>query len=281
VPVEPYINAESALARRLEEQGRWAEAVHHWRRVEAISPNAQVAGPEIKRLNQLISKKKAKFLEKGEAERVKGNTKSARRYFLKVLALDGSDGTARRQLMQFERSQALNSQSHKDEAALMAQMTQRISGNPPLTLEQFEGRAQVALASKNYPELLKISDAFLEVRPRHKAALKYKYQASVILAEQHRLKRQLSTAIGLIDSAQSIQVNGLKVSPVKANAIRAALAVDLDLEGRRLQNTDIDKAIEHWTKALSYQPNMSRTKQRLVRAKKMRDRLRMITSPGN
>lgn len=281
VPVEPFVAAKSILARSLEVQGRLAEAKYHWRLAASVSSNDGDAASEVLRLGKIIDKRKTAFLKKAEAARAKGETESARRYFLKVLALDGADNIALSRMVEFERIQALAKQNDKDESALFANMMRQPGTRPVATQTEFLNAAKANMDRRDYAAVLASSEEFLETRPRSQVALRYKYLASVALADESRKAGRLIEAVDFFDAAQHIRTIGIEVPAKRSENVQARLAVDLDNEGQRLLHSDLDRAIDLWIKALSYNPNLPQTRERLEKAKKMRERLHLIARPAD
>lgn len=280
VSAAPFAAAKSNRARSLEAEGRLAEARYHWKLVAAVSPSDGSAASEVERLGKAINARKSATLKRGEAAWAKGKTNRARRYFLKVLALDGADAVARRRLVEIERRRALNNQDNKDEAVLLAYMAKQPNRRKVVTQSEFLLNAKTYLDRGDYVAVFDSSETFLETRPRSKIARKYKYLACVALADESRKSGRFTKAVFFLDTARGIRRSGIDAPSKQLDQTQALLARALDKEGRRLFNSDLDRTIELWTKALTYDPNLIRTQERLDKATKMRDRLKSIKKPA-
>jgi hypothetical protein len=102
-------------ARTLETKGALADARLRWRYVAALSPNDAEASAEIQRLAGVIRERRDALVRQGEAVMKAGRAAQARTFYLKALALDGTDARARGALADMDQRAMLAFQEKKDQ----------------------------------------------------------------------------------------------------------------------------------------------------------------------
>jgi len=118
-----FIAQQRAEARRLDASGMLAGARQHWRYVLALAPDDAEASQQIARLDTAIKTRRDAALAQGEAAMMRGRTAEAQTAFLRVLALDGANDSARRRLIELETRAAFARQDRKDARARSARNT--------------------------------------------------------------------------------------------------------------------------------------------------------------
>lgn len=102
-------------ARAFEAKGALADARLHWHYVAAVSPNDPEAAAEIRRLTGVIAERRDALVRQGEAAMKAGRAAQARTFYLKALALDGTDARARGALADMDVRGMLAFQEKKDQ----------------------------------------------------------------------------------------------------------------------------------------------------------------------
>lgn len=102
-------------ARALEAKGALAEARLRWRYVAALSPNDPEAAAAIEHLTGVIRDRRDALVRQGDAALKAGRTAQARTFYLKALALDGTDSRARGSLAEMDLRAMLANQEKKDQ----------------------------------------------------------------------------------------------------------------------------------------------------------------------
>jgi Flp pilus assembly protein TadD len=102
-------------AHTLEAKGALADARLRWRYVAALSPNDAEAASEIARLNGVIRDRRDALVRQGDAALKAGRAVQARTFYLKALALDGTDARARGGLADMDGRLLLANQEKKDQ----------------------------------------------------------------------------------------------------------------------------------------------------------------------
>jgi hypothetical protein len=110
-----FVAQSRTQARDLEAKGALADARLHWRYVATLAPADAEAAAEIARLTRTIADRRDALVRQGEAALKAGRTTQARTFYLKALALDGSDARARGGLAEMDVRAMLANQDKKDQ----------------------------------------------------------------------------------------------------------------------------------------------------------------------
>ncbi|HTI86675.1 MAG TPA: hypothetical protein VL966_08725 [Alphaproteobacteria bacterium] len=133
-------------ARTLEAKGALADARLRWRYVAALSSNDTEATGEIVRLTNLIRDRRDALVRQGDAALKAGRPAQARTFYLKALALDGTDARARSGLADMDVRVLLANQEkkdQKDQKAMSEYMAQIHDAQAPDAARDAQARAPV------------------------------------------------------------------------------------------------------------------------------------------
>lgn len=270
-----FVSGKKQLARDLELKGKLVEARREWRYVSAADPKDEESRTRIAELTETIDARKDEYLKEGDAALARGQNKQAQAAFLKLLALDPGDEAAVARLRKIDRTVALANQGKKDKDA-MTDYRATVAREQD-TSEEFEAQVNVPLKKGDYRKVIDISDQFLKRNPGNKSAAGYRKSAYVNLIDESRAKGRYREALTYLDTVSEVAEDDEKPAlQEKSKAVRLELAGQLYSAGLAVMNTNLPKAVEQLTEAVSLDPENWRYKQSLNQARKMQENLERI-----
>lgn len=271
-----FVSAKQRRARALEANGRLAEALMEWRYVSAVAPGDDAARRKILRLKRVIGERAAAYLRRADAAWRKNRKREARLFYLKVLALDGTNRRALRRLRELERAIVLAGQMRKDEAALAEYRAKAAPRSAPKTSGSApQKKMATVLRSRNHRK----ASAPVKQRPadpKVDSPTQRLLRARIAKAREIQASGDIRRALKDLEAVS--EMPGAKEAGVDdmVRRMRKKIAAQLYAEGLKQMNSNLDRAVELLTESLNFDPRHLGAHRRLAQAKRMRDSLKSI-----
>lgn len=269
-PQPPAPNREK-LAALYMEQGRYADALLQWKILQTLHPDDERYERQVEQTKEHIDKLAGQRYRLGIAALEKGDIPGARHELLATLALDPTHTAALENLRRTEFDRVWRIQTAKLEKLKTAE-----DRKAPNVGEQersyFELGTQM-LREGDYPGAVREIQKYLNSYPNDVHAKKLISEAYAKLAAQQQRQGLLHNALGNIEQAK--RFNATSNSKTEKD-VRSALANDYYEKGLRTLRHDLKVAIEMFNKALEYNPQHAKAREKLTDAQRMQKKLEEI-----
>lgn len=275
--LDRFVSLRSRAAKKLEANGDLAAALMEWRYVNAVAPMDATARKKIASLERVISRRAAAYLERADAAWRKNRRREARLFYLKVLALHGTNSRALSRLRDLERATVMAGQAKKDEAALAEY---RAKAAPRFTSKSngsASGRKMATvLPSRNHHKANVPATERLPARPKANARAQRLLNAKISEARQIQASGDYRLALKELEAAS--RMPGAKEAGVDGmvTQMRKKIAAQLYADGLKQMNLNLNRAVELLSEAVKFDPQHLGAHRRLAQAKRMRDSLNSL-----
>ena len=269
----------SPIAKSMENKQRYAEALTQWKILHIAYPNDEIVNDNIDRLEFLISDRIIEQLGILDKAKSAGNDKLERKAYLKILALDPNNKVAMQELRKFEWQFAIEEASSKTanikKYFVKSQEKARIS----IQLSKYLEQGEQLTRDQKYKGLLLLADKFQVSYPTHSKPNDYRVLAYTQLGESQQQQKRPEEAIEYYQQALSVAAIKNKRLPEiqnKKDELSKLIANRYLNIANKVFRTDLDEAIKNFELSLKYQPNNTKARQLMQRAKKIRHNLMKI-----
>lgn len=263
------------LAKKLEDEKRFAEALIQWRVLQTASPYDVSINAQISRVELVISDRLLSLF--GQLDETKStDEKQKRKIYLKILALTPNNSIAMEELREYEWQNALEKAVTKTETIKKYFAETQIKAEKSIKLSNFLNQGEQLSQDREYNSLLKLAEKFKVAFPESEKPTEFRLLAYTELAEKSLRNKDVKTAITFFDKAIEVDKKQNKLLQTKNDRLKSKLSKKYMTLGLQAFKKDLDKAIDMFTLSLKYQPNNSAARQQLQRATIVRDNLNKI-----
>jgi tetratricopeptide (TPR) repeat protein len=269
----------SPVAKSLENQQRFAEALTQWKILHIAYPKDEMVNDHIRRLEFLISDRVIEQLGILDKAKKAGNQKLERVVYLKILALEPSNDIAREELRKFEWQFAIEEASSKTANIKKYFVESQEEAKISIQLTKYLEQGEQFTHDKKYKRLLQLADKFEGSYPTHGQPNDYRILAYTKLGESQQQQKRPEEAIEYYQQAiktAALDNKKLPVTQKKIDNLSESIADKYFNLANKVFKTNLDEAIEYFELSLKYQPNNTKARQLMQRAIKIRHNLMKI-----
>ncbi len=274
----PFVQSQKEQARKLQQQGRLAEALAFWRStLPAGKPDTETR-QAIAQLEKQISASVRDLGAQAKAAYASGNRSRGDYLALKMLALQPGEPRAREWLVASTRIKAQQQASEKASDAYEAAPVSPGSEGPAQTAStapvSTSGELRKLHTAKDYNGVIALADT-LKPAPDSGDALLVR-SAHVALGEQTLSRGDSEAAIGHFRGAMKAHPQANDPLRQRIAEVAQSASDEWYRKGRKALNTDIDAAIAAFESALALKPDHAAAKSALKRAQTLKRNLERI-----
>lgn len=269
--VDRFVAERVQLARSLEYQGDLRGALEQWRIVHTVSPSDENAAGKVHTLAAL-TKQRSEAARRDAAALLKaGDPKAARGRLLASLVFDPDDEATLGRLREIElatlrRRQAVRLRRYGDRQVERAMHASTLAEGKDRQLARVF-REAVALFERG--ELKRAESAledYLAARPRDEKARRYAAQVQHMLAGAHGKNGEYREALQRLEASRDYDDSAALKLEEEIRLVRGKLAEQLYSQGVRISGENLQRAIDYWQMALTYDQGHARARLRLREA---------------
>lgn len=264
------------IAKSLENKQRFAEALTQWKILQIAYPNDKIVNEHILRLEFLISDRVIEQLGILDKAKSAGNEKLERKVYLKILALNPNNKIAMQRLRKFEWQFAIEEASSKTANIKKYFVESQQEAKISIQLTKFLEQGEQFTHDKKYKGLLLLADKFEKSYPTHPRPNDYRILAYTKLGESKQKQKRPEEAIEYYEDAITVAaLKGKRLPSIrnKKDELSEVIASRYFNIANKVFRTDLDEAIKNFELSLKYQPNNTKARQLMQRAKKIRHNL--------
>lgn len=264
------------LAKKLENEKKFAEALIQWKILQTVSPNDTSITDQVSRVEQVISGRLISLFEQLDETKNSANEEQRRKIYLKILALTPNNSIAIEELRAYEWQYALEKADTKTQSIKEYFVETQVKAERSIKLSNFLKQGEQFSHDKKYNALLLLAEKFEVAYPKSEKPSEFRLLAYTKLGERSLRKKDIKMAISLFDKAILFDKNQSELLREKNEYLRAQLSQDYLNLGLKAFKKDLDKAIVMFKLSLKYQPNNTAAHQQLQRTTVVRDNLNKI-----
>lgn len=302
IPTESInIGHRKALAQEYFQQQDYHAAMTQWKVLRAIDPKNPEYVNRIRVLEALVKRRIKLYLKQGKEQLLEDDLPAAEKSLLKALALDPNNYFALKMMRQIEAKRVQRVQMAKTKRLLRKQKAkfaaeqkrrEKLEQNKRVT-EESEITAKAAVNSQEavYLDMGKVlfkqgdwSGAIREIN-KFLSSNESTQEIRSILKQSHINMSQLFETRGhwdpaiqhlndAIDNTETPQE--LADLKRKRTTLKTKAAEDYYIEGVKIYRDNVDRAILFWQQALNHDPSHLKAKNRLRKAEKIQQNLKLI-----
>jgi tetratricopeptide (TPR) repeat protein len=273
-----FVEDQKRAARALQQEDRLAESLAIWQSLLPLGAPDEETASAIETLNIEIDQRVTVYLSKAKAAYARGRVRQADVLMLQVLALKPGHPQAMDRLGRSESARASRQQVNKKKEVFNEVL------QPELVAPgSHESRLRELYDDKDYTAMLALAESLEEpLEPETAELVRF---AHIGLADEAQQAGQLEVALEHIEQAMALQ--SIENDPLagRVAALRQVLSARYYQRGSRLIKSDLPQAITALEASVSYNPDNSDAKDKLVLAQTLQRNLRTIEgvpqeSPG-
>lgn len=263
------------LAASYQEQGRYAEALLQWKILLTTHPGDTRYETRVRQTEEQIDKLATQHQRAGIAALDKSDFSTARHELLAALALDPKRTEVLDSLRRIEYDRVWRIQSAKLEKLKVTE-DRKTAGVGEQERSYLELGAMM-FREGDYNGAIREIQKYLNSYPGDPQAKKLISEVYAKLAAQQRQQGQLQNALSNVEQAKRFNSESAPANRKAEQEMRTALAGEYYEKGLRALRSDLKLAIESFEKALEYNPQHSKAREKLADAQRMQKKLEEIS----
>lgn len=270
------LDSRVAIAKELEKQQRYSEALIQWKILQTAFPDDKKVNENVNRIERLISEQLFSLFDQLDQSSNKRSQQKMRHIYLKILALQPNNKVAIEELRKFEWENAFEKAVEKTENIKKYFAASQMKAERSIKLNKFLEQGEQFSNDRKYNALLQLADKFELAYPEHDKPREFRLFAYIELAELKLKKNDKEGAIPLFEKAILIESKRKKSLTKKNEELKNQLAKQYLTLGLKSFKSDLNKAIEMFNESLKYKPKNNKARQHLMRATRVRNNLNRI-----
>ena len=284
IPVESInINNRKVLANDYYKKNDYANSLTQWKILRTIQPDNVEFKNRIRVLEVLIKRRSKMHLNHGREAIKRNDYKTAELSLLKALALNPRHTKALTLLKKIEAGRVENIQQAKTRRLKKKQLAklhqdldsyQTISNN---TQEQFYLEMGLSLFQKgDWSGSIREIEKYLSINEHDQKAKNTVAKSHFKLSRRFESRGHLEPAIQHLKDGMKHTKRVTEEQIEKLTELKITLSENFYINGVKTYRSDIKQAILYWERAIDYNPNHFKAKNRLAKANQMQKNLNKI-----